>query len=297
MDEPGWLCTGMPSKCATVCGDGIVAGLEVCDPGTPVNLDGGVVDADASSAPDGNPDLEAGPPDDGGFEIPDAGSVWLEGGAPISYGGGIECAADCKGGVRVFFADDVEHGESGWLHEHLNGGAPDTWSVSTDEAFSPTHSWSSGPDAPTSGDAILMSPPIDLTNAKPGAPVTLTFQHWWAFDECKNQTPPPPMFTADGARVEIVTMGDAGTTFSPITPTDGDGGYPNPTAGGGCGNPLDGGPGYSQDSANMFVPATFDLTPYIGQVIQLGFHVGWDCGNCMVQPGWFIDDVKVTQAL
>jgi hypothetical protein len=296
MDEPGWVCTGMPSRCATVCGDGIVAGQEVCDPG---NLDGGVVDA----APDGNPDLdggpmpEAGPPDDAGFEIPDAGSVWLEAGASITYGGGVECAADCKSGVRVFFADDVEHGESGWFHEHLNGPAPDTWSVSTMEAASPTHSWSSGPDAPTWGDAILMSPPIDLTKAKPGAPVTLTFQHYYFFDECSMQTPPPPMFTADGARVEIVAGGDAGTEFLPIAPTDGDGGYPYPSVGASCENPLDGGPGYSRDSANTFLPATFDLTPYIGHVIQLGFHVGWDCGNCMIEPGWFIDDLKVTQAL
>jgi cysteine-rich repeat protein len=304
MIEPGWVCAGTPSKCATVCGDGIVVGPEVCDPG---NLDGGVVDGDASSAPDGTdleggPGPEAGPPDDGGgvddagFAIADAGSVWLEGGAPISYGGGVECASDCRSGVRVFFADDVEHGESGWLHEHLFGPVPDTWSISTQQASSPAHSWSSGPDGPTYGDAMLISPAIDLTNAKPGVPVTLSFQHWYFFDECMNQVPPPPDFTADGARVEVMGSLDAGM-FAPITPTDGDGGYPEQNAGNGCENPLDGGPGYSRDSAMMFVPATFDLTPYIGQVVEIGFHVGWDCGNCMIEPGWYIDDVKVTQPL
>lgn len=32
--EPGWRCLGTPSRCDTVCGDGIVTGRERCDPGT-----------------------------------------------------------------------------------------------------------------------------------------------------------------------------------------------------------------------------------------------------------------------
>jgi cysteine-rich repeat protein len=264
--EPGWMCSGMPSMCTTICGDGIVAGKEVCDPGNP---DGGLLE--------------------GGSQASDAGDVWLEGGAPITFGSGIECAADCKSGVRVLFADDVEHGPNGWVHMLLSGSTPETWSISSAVFSSPSHSWSSGPDAPSSGDTRLVSPPIDLTSAKVGATVTLEFQNRYYFDECTN-----PMFDADGAIVEVAPQGGM---FHEITPMMG---YPFQaigSTGGGCGNPLNGMPGYSRDTNSAFVPAIFDLTPYIGQVIQLGFHVGWDCGNCVVQEGWFIDDVKITQPL
>src|SRR5205814_6686903 len=37
---PGWSCTGQPSTCATVCGDGIIAGTEQCDDGNAVDTDG-----------------------------------------------------------------------------------------------------------------------------------------------------------------------------------------------------------------------------------------------------------------
>lgn len=38
--EPGWTCTGLPSKCYTTCGDGIKAGIEECDDSNMVSNDG-----------------------------------------------------------------------------------------------------------------------------------------------------------------------------------------------------------------------------------------------------------------
>jgi cysteine-rich repeat protein len=38
--ERGWTCAGQPSACATVCGDGIVAGGEACDDGNVAGGDG-----------------------------------------------------------------------------------------------------------------------------------------------------------------------------------------------------------------------------------------------------------------
>ena len=38
--ESGYACEGEPSACATVCGDGIVAGTEECDDGNTASNDG-----------------------------------------------------------------------------------------------------------------------------------------------------------------------------------------------------------------------------------------------------------------
>jgi hypothetical protein len=41
---------------------------------------------------------------------------------------------------------------------------------------------------------------------------------------------------------------------------------------------------------------TADLSMFAGSVIKLGFRVGWDCGNCDIREGWYVDDVKVERA-
>ncbi len=38
--EPGWTCTGTPSVCTSVCGDGVLAGAETCDDGNTQSGDG-----------------------------------------------------------------------------------------------------------------------------------------------------------------------------------------------------------------------------------------------------------------
>src|SRR5439155_21518950 len=42
-----------------------------------------------------------------------------------------------------------------------------------------------------------------------------------------------------------------------------------------------------------FIASSFDLTPFVGGAIRLRFHAGWDCGNCALNEGWYVDDVVV----
>src|SRR4029079_17336358 len=61
--EAGFACTGTPSACATVCGDGVQAGTETCDDGNTVSLDG--CHADCRSEREREPN-EDGTPSTGG---------------------------------------------------------------------------------------------------------------------------------------------------------------------------------------------------------------------------------------
>ncbi|MCH8305803.1 MAG: choice-of-anchor D domain-containing protein, partial [Candidatus Marinimicrobia bacterium] len=122
------------------------------------------------------------------------------------------------------------------------------------------------------------SPSIDL-RAIDGA--MLAFEHFYNFDDCSD-----PTFNPDGGIVEIST--DGGTSWTQLFPEDG---YPY-VLDDECSNPLAFYEAYSHDS-DIFVPALFDLTLYVGNIINIRFHAGWDCGNCDSNEGWFIDDVMV----
>jgi len=180
--------------------------------------------------------------------------------------------------------DDVEGGEGDWTHEVLSGPASD-WSLSTARKSSGSHSWHSGPSAPGTGDAVLVSSPLDLRGSQRSS---LEFRHWYAFDNCND-----PNFLPDGGVVEVRILPDG--PWNRIEP---EGDYPkvlnNP-----CANPL-GPPGtvgaYSDSSGDDFLHAEFDLSGFLGEQIQIRFHVGWDCGNCNVREGWFIDDIEVELA-
>ena len=51
-------------------------------------------------------------------------------------------------------------------------------------------------------------------------------------------------------------------------------------------------PAFSANSGGAFVPAAFELDAFVGESIQVRFHVGWDCGNCDILEGWYVDDVR-----
>ena len=95
-----------------------------------------------------------------------------------------------------------------------------------------------------------MSPQIDLTAAKPGVPVTLTFNHQYLFDECMN-----PTFVADGA------VGGGGGAGRALRERDAD--YRLSVHGGRdrVRESAHGQPGYSQDTLHAFVPAIFISRP------------------------------------
>src|SRR5439155_1009058 len=57
-------------------------------------------------------------------------------------------------------------------------------------------------------------------------------------------------------------------------------------------NPLRGRPAFTDTSANTERLNSVDLSEFAGESIRLGFHVGWDDGNCAPQEGWFGDDVE-----
>jgi len=182
----------------------------------------------------------------------------------------------------IIFYDDMESGLNGWTHYLISGSISDNWQLSGNRRSSGTNSWYSGSTVVPEGDTALESPDIDLTTATSVA--TLAFNHWYSFDNCGN-----PEFDPDGGIVEVRVLPDG--QWQQISPV---GGYPG-TLDEICGpNPLEGLDAYTHNSGGVFVPAEFDLTGFVGNVIRIRFHVGWDCGNCDIEEGWYIDDVLVT---
>jgi hypothetical protein len=181
----------------------------------------------------------------------------------------------------ILFEDDMESGATGWTHYSTHPNNIDQWALTTQRASSGITSWNVSQHSSFGSDAV-QSPPIDLTRVQ-GA--TLTFMHWWNFDDCSD-----PMFESDGGIVEASS--DGGSTWTQIFPV---GGYPY-TLDDICSNPLAFLEAYAHDGGDgdLFVPAVFDLTAFAGQEIALRFHAGWDCGNCALNEGWYIDDVVVT---
>jgi hypothetical protein len=190
--------------------------------------------------------------------------------------------------TTTFFTDDMESGTNGWTHALLNTGGvvQDRWAQSTARSSSGTTSWYTGPSENGEGDTVLESPDIDLTAASGSGFATLTFNHWYHFDDCGLG-----FLQFDGGIIEARVL--PGGAWTQIFPT---GGYPwtltnlcilNPP------NPLVGFQAYSGSTTDAFVPAEFDLTAFAGNMIRLRFHVGWDCGDCVTEEGWYLDDVVI----
>src|SRR6267142_2854025 len=184
------------------------------------------------------------------------------------------------GDSTLIFYDDMEGGANGWTHYSTLPGGLDFWALETTRHHSGSHSWHVQQHAGVGAEA-LQSPPINLF----GYPdALLAMHHWYNFDDCGD-----PSFEPDGGIVEISTNG--GATWVQVRPLPG---YPY-VLDDICGNPLAFHEAYSHDGGvgNEFVPAVFDLTPFIGSTIRIRFQAGWDCGNCAFNEGWFLDDVMV----
>jgi cysteine-rich repeat protein len=224
----------------------------------------------------------------GGGSVPICGDGDIEGDEVCDDGNtddGDSCAGDCMSGTVIAFSDDCESGEGGWTHELL-GGAPSTsdeWALSGAEVHGGANAWHSGATANDEGDTRLISPSVDLTTYGANDSLMLRFWHWYEFDDCGD-----PMFQPDGAIVEVSADGGAFATVTPV------GGYPS-TIDGSCMNPLSG-PGFAHGSTG-YEEVLVDISSYIGSSVEIGFHVGWDCGNCMQPPGWFIDDIEIFATL
>ncbi|UCF81217.1 MAG: PKD domain-containing protein, partial [Acidobacteriota bacterium] len=189
------------------------------------------------------------------------------------------------GNGALVFADDMEGGDNGWTHYLISSDpfaippVTDGWEQSTMRSSSNSTSWWSGTlDGPWHTSA-LETPDIDLT--KVGGAV-LSFNHWYDFGECGVIGD-----EYDGALVEVSVGGGPWNQIFPL------GGYPYTLVF--CGNPLDGFAAYAHDSACVFEPQAFDLTPFAGNVIRIRFRVGasaW-CNCNYPLEGWYLDDVVI----
>ena len=164
------------------------------------------------------------------------------------------------------FVDNMENGENGWTHD----GSNDLWQLG-----SPT----SGPGAARSGsnnwgtnlsgrysnymNCWLLSPPIDITE-----PCELTFYQYFQSESYY-----------DGGIVEVTTDGNTFTRLAPV------GGYPYH-------NVSFGGNAYS-GSLGGWSKQAFDLSPFVGQNIQIRFRFISD--SSVTYQGWYIDDVRIAQ--
>jgi len=181
--------------------------------------------------------------------------------------------------AQVAWADDFDGQSNNWTHS----GSNDMWHISSYRAYSAPNSWYCGQE-PThqygnSMDAVLVTPEITL-----GTDAMLTFMHW---AEMEYDTVQMDDHYWDGGIVEIST--NSGVDYNLIHPV---GGYPhrvtdNPASPFDPDSPIYGGDG-------GWLPATFDLSSYSGQVMQIRFRFGSD--KYTIEEGWYIDDVAIYSA-
>ncbi|MCD6221042.1 hypothetical protein J7K25_02645 [bacterium] len=178
----------------------------------------------------------------------------------------------------VIFGDDMESGNIGWIvsyqaseipshtwyiTEHFSHSGSHCWHYCNEEYDDETSSWifSYYPGVGTSVDPIpvdayLTSPEIDLTSV-PSARL-----QFWHLLSCGDGQ------WFDYGEIEITTDG---INWTPIWGQD-------HTAGTG---------GYLREEV-------IDLSPYIGNVIRIRFHMYTEDDTIStIYPGWFIDDIKV----
>jgi len=188
------------------------------------------------------------------------------------------CAA-----VQQLFYESFEDGLRGWTVDAPQGQPDVSWTASAGRPHSGLQAAHSGMSSERGGDELLQSPRVNLGQLAEG-PVLLRFWHFWEHDHCNNNRD----FQADGGLVRVLRAGLGQSTA--VIPN---GGYPGQIAEGACGNPLESEPAYTRSSGGVFQQAVFNLSEFRGDEIQVEFHLGWDCGNCNREEGWWIDEVGV----
>lgn len=153
------------------------------------------------------------------------------------------------------------------------------WAWGTDAvagAHSPTHVWGTvlGANYVNCGNYRLDMPPVSLAHLDSAR---LTLWHWYDIE------PSGPTVDYDGANVKIAPFGTE--NWQVLQPV---GGYPQ-GAGYTC-NPIQGEPAYNGTSGS-WLQATFDLSAYLGQTVEIRFHLGTDQG--VTRRGWYLDDLAL----
>ncbi len=183
---------------------------------------------------------------------------------------------DCPGGTAPtpLYQTDFEAGLTGWSHSGTN----DTWALSSNRSYSPSHAYFSV-DKNAISLQQLVSPTITVPETF-GEPVTLKFMQWFDLEADSSGC-------FDGAVLEVSTNG--GQSWYQI---------PNSLLLAGpytaniltsYGNPLAGKPAWCglQDWQNAVV----DLTQYAGDAIKLRFTQATD--SSIGEEGWYLDDLSV----
>ncbi len=185
--------------------------------------------------------------------------------------------------IEVFFEDDVEDGDLGYITGKNMDGASD-WGIRQHGASSGVNSWDFGDGQYNKVSfqgalSWLISPAITVpAEADEEYGVWFTFQHWRDFYSGL-------ISLDDGGNVKISTSGSDGP-WTIITPEEGYDG----TLSSSWSQPLGGQPGWSHTVG--WSTATFDLTAYIGETV----HIRWDAGagwGGTAGAGWRIDDLRM----
>ncbi|MDA3812704.1 MAG: choice-of-anchor D domain-containing protein [Candidatus Cloacimonetes bacterium] len=162
----------------------------------------------------------------------------------------------------IIFSDDMESGVGGWTTQVY--GVDDLWHQTNLSFNSPVTSWWCGIEAQgnyATGNRIntaLISPAIDLTTIS--IPVGLYFYESYdteiGWDHC----------------LVDVTI-DGGSSWTQLR-----GGYGSAPTG----------------NSGGWIFTALDLTPYLGNMLQIRFYFDTNDGGLNDYAGWFVDDVIVT---
>ncbi len=166
------------------------------------------------------------------------------------------------GPAHTLFFDDMEFGDNGWTRQVY--GPDDLWHRTTRTFSSPTTSWWCGVDSRGdyfTGSAVstaVVSPPIDLRLVT--APITLQFFELYLTE---------PDY--DFCMVDV--SADDGDTWTP----------------------LRGGPGAAPSgNSGSWQLSLLDLSAWAGRTIRVRFYFDTRDAEANTYPGWFFDDVLVT---
>jgi hypothetical protein len=158
-----------------------------------------------------------------------------------------------------------------------NGGTDWGWGTDATAGYhSATHVWGTalGGNYANCTDYRLVMPPVCLANLDSAH---LVIWHWYDIEASG------PTTDYDGANVNLAPFGTQ--NWQVIEPV---GGYPQ-GAGYTC-NPIQDQPAYNGQTG-AWVQAVFNLNSFLGQTIQIRFHMGTDVG--VTKRGWYLDDIAL----
>ena len=173
-------------------------------------------------------------------------------------------------GPAIYLEDDMESGDGNWTTSAGQGSY--NWSLTTDNAHSPTHVWFAQDPSEVSDQYLTLTNPISLSA---NAPSQLSFWHDYDMEQ-----------GYDGGVIEIST--DGGTTWEDLGPQISENGYNGSISENT--SPLKGREVFTGNSGG-YKQTVVDLAPYAGQSILIRFRLASDASAG--KTGWYVDDVVI----